>query len=118
MARPRSQCYSPHPVRPFMNHRYLAFTCVLSLVVVAMFALTAQSGGQQSGAAPPSAQAGAAAAARGQGGGRGGRGPITIHAARVLDGKGGMIQDGVVTVTGTKITAIGPRTPAMTAFTY
>ncbi len=104
-----------------MNHRYLAFACALSLVIVAMVALAAQSAGQQTGTAAgqQGAQAGTPAAARGQGGGRGrGNAPITIHAARVLDGRGGIIQDGVVTVNGTKITAIGPRTPDMTAFTY
>ncbi|TAK10533.1 MAG: amidohydrolase [Acidobacteria bacterium] len=40
-------------------------------------------------------------------GGRGGGGPITIRAARLFDGKGGVIPNGVVTVQGTKITAVG-----------
>jgi imidazolonepropionase-like amidohydrolase len=43
---------------------------------------------------------------------------VTIHAARVLDGKGGVIQDGVITVQGNRITAVGRRTPDMTSFTY
>jgi imidazolonepropionase-like amidohydrolase len=43
---------------------------------------------------------------------------ITIHAARILDGRGGVIQDGVVTVQANKITAVGPRTPQMNSFTY
>ena len=41
-----------------------------------------------------------------QGGGRGGGAPITIRAARVFDGTGKVIANGVVTVQGSKITAI------------
>jgi imidazolonepropionase-like amidohydrolase len=40
-------------------------------------------------------------------GGRGGGAPVTIRAARVFDGKGNVIENGVVTVTGSKITAVG-----------
>ncbi len=44
-----------------------------------------------------------------QGGrGRGGA-PITLHAARVFDGTGGLIRDGVVEITGSKITFVGQR---------
>jgi imidazolonepropionase-like amidohydrolase len=42
-----------------------------------------------------------------QGGGRGGNAPVTIRAARVFDGKGNVIENGVVTVQGSKITAVG-----------
>ena len=56
------------------------------------------------------------ATAPAQGRGRG-NAPITIHAARVLDGKGGMIADGVVTVMARKITAVGPAKPGET-YTY
>jgi imidazolonepropionase-like amidohydrolase len=40
-------------------------------------------------------------------GGRGGGAPITIRAARVFDGKGNVLDNGVVTVQGSKITAVG-----------
>jgi imidazolonepropionase-like amidohydrolase len=100
-----------------MTKRILAWTGGLFLIMAIVVGLTTQSGAQQRGTTPPQT----ANAARGQGGGRG-RGappaPVTIHAARVLDGKGGVIQDGVVTVVGTKIAAVGPRTPQMTSFTY
>ncbi|MEZ5318681.1 MAG: amidohydrolase family protein [Vicinamibacterales bacterium] len=44
-------------------------------------------------------------------GGRGrGRTPVTIHAARVIDGRGGMTTDAVVTIQGSRITAVGPAT--------
>src|SRR6187431_1859768 len=75
-----------------------------AVLATAMFA-------QQRGQTPPAGQgaggqgAGAQGAAAPQGGrGRGGGGgTITVHAARVLDGKGGVIENGVVTVQGTKI---------------
>ncbi len=92
-----------------MKHRYLVLAGVLSLMIV-LAGLTVQIGAQQSAATPPQT---APAGGRGRGGT-----PITIHAARVLDGKGGIIQDGVVTVQGTKITSVGPRTSGMTSFTY
>src|SRR4051812_8578275 len=58
-------------------------------------------------------------AGAGQGGrGRGGATPVTIHAARILDGNGSVIQDGVVTVQGNRITGVGRRTAEMTSFTY
>lgn len=44
-----------------------------------------------------------------QGGGRGGGAPITIRAARVFDGTGKVIPNGVVVVQGTKITAVDTR---------
>ena len=72
----------------------------------------------QRGQTPPPAGQGAAGqgagqgtapqAGRGQGRGGGGGGPITLHAARVLDGKGGVIENGVVTVQGTKIVSVAP----------
>lgn len=65
----------------------------------------------------PGQGAAAAAAGRGQGRGQGGgrgRGQITLHAARVFDGKGGVIENGLITVQGTKIVSIGPLTPGVT----
>ena len=35
---------------------------------------------------------------------------VTIKAARVIDGRGNVLNDGVVTVTGSKITAVSPQT--------
>src|SRR5262245_60433109 len=50
--------------------------------------------------------------------GRGAAQPITIKAARVIDGRGAVLDNAVVTVTGSKITAVGPQTPEMGALTY
>jgi imidazolonepropionase-like amidohydrolase len=41
-------------------------------------------------------------------------GPITIRAARVLDGRGGIVQNGVVEVRGSKITRIDERAGSVT----
>ncbi len=73
-------------------------------------------GAQQGRGAAPAGQAGQANA-QGQGRGRGGGQPVTIHAARVIDGKGGVIDNGVITIQGTKITAVGPATAGQT-YTY
>ncbi len=76
----------------------------LALVTFSLVALVAQGTGQTgrgAGAAAP-------AAAAGQGRGRGGA-PITIRAARVLDGKGAVLTNGVVEITGSKITAVDTR---------
>ncbi len=70
-------------------------------------------GAQQGRGAAPAGQAGQANA-QGQGRGRGGGQPVTIHAARVIDGKGGVIDNGVITIQGTKITAVGPATAGQT----
>ncbi|HLG05858.1 MAG TPA: amidohydrolase family protein, partial [Gemmatimonadales bacterium] len=43
--------------------------------------------------------------------------PVTLHAARVLDGKGGILLDAVVTVQGGRITRVAPAA-AGTAATY
>ena len=52
---------------------------------------------------------------RGAGAGRGGAGgPITIRAARVIDGRGGRITNGVIEVQGSKITSIDQRTGPVT----
>ena len=62
-------------------------------------------------AQPPPAQG----AGRGRGqSGRGGGGPITIRAARVLDGRGNTMRNAVVEVQGSKITAIDQRTGPVT----
>jgi imidazolonepropionase-like amidohydrolase len=98
-----------------MMNRIVGLTCRLFLIGIMIAGISAHGGAQQRGTTAPQTTAGG----RGQGRGRGAPpAPITIHAARVLDGKGGTIQDGVITVQGTKITAIGPRTPQMTSFTY
>ena len=47
-------------------------------------------------------------------GGRGAAQPITIRAARVLDGRGGTLAKGVVEVQGSKITAVDQRTGPVT----
>jgi imidazolonepropionase-like amidohydrolase len=54
-----------------------------------------------------------ATAGRGQGG-RGGNQPITIRAARVLDGRGNQLTNTVVEVQGSKIVAIDQRTGPVT----
>ncbi len=88
---------------------------LLFLTIILVIGLIAPSRAQQRATAPQPP----AAAGRGQGRGRGAPPvPVTIHAARIVDGKGGVIQDGVITVQGTKITAVGARTPQMTSFTY
>ncbi len=97
-----------------MKHEYMFSIWVLSLMTV-LLVLTTQIAGQGGGTPQ------ATGAPRGQAGGRGQRGApviITIHAARVLDGKGNVIPDGVVTVQGNRITAVGRRTADMTSFTY
>jgi imidazolonepropionase-like amidohydrolase len=60
----------------------------------------------------------AAPGAGDQRGGRGGGALVTLKAARVIDGRGGVIENGVVTVTGSKITAVGPQTPDAGPITY
>jgi imidazolonepropionase-like amidohydrolase len=44
--------------------------------------------------------------------GRGGQGPVTIHAARVLDGRGGVLTDATIVVEGGRITRIDQGAPA------
>jgi imidazolonepropionase-like amidohydrolase len=90
----------------------MAAGIVFMLAATALVAVAAQGAGGQGAQgqapAPP-------AAGRGQGqGGRGGRGMTTIHAARVLDGKGGVVQNGVITVQGTKIVSVAPATAGAT----
>ena len=81
--------------------------------VLAMVTLMAQRGAAPAGAAGQGA-APAAPAGRQGGGGRGGGGPVTIRAARVLDGLGHTLENGVIEVQGTKITAIDQRTGPVT----
>jgi imidazolonepropionase-like amidohydrolase len=57
---------------------------------------------------------GCAVAAVGAQGGRGNAQPITIRAARVLDGRGAAIEKGVVEVQGSKIVAVDQRTGPVT----
>jgi imidazolonepropionase-like amidohydrolase len=95
-----------------MKPKIAALTAALSLFAI-LLGLSVRIGAQTGTPAPQTTPA----AARGRGG-RGRGAPVTIHAARVLDGRGGVIEDGVVTVQGNKITAVGRRTPDMTSFTY
>src|SRR5262245_57421454 len=96
-----------------MNLRFATLVLVVCGAVAAMTTIDAQRG---QGAPPAQGQAG-----RGQGrgqGGQGGRGgpagPITIRAARVLDGRGATLANAVVEVQGSKITAIDQRTGPVT----
>jgi imidazolonepropionase-like amidohydrolase len=75
----------------------------LALVTFGLTALTAQGAGQTG----RGGGAGTAPAA-GQGRGRGNT-PITIRAAHVFDGKGALIDNGVVEVRGSKIIAVDQR---------
>ena len=52
-----------------------------------------------------------------QGRGRGNQ-PVTIKAARVIDGKGGSMDNAVVTVQGTKIVSVQPASAVTTPITY
>ena len=97
-----------------MSHRF-AVAFVFLFAATAFVALAAQGAtgrgqGQAGTTTPP--------AGRGQGQGRGGRGgPITLKAARVLDGRGGVVENGVVTVQGTKIVSVAPAKAGET-YTY
>jgi imidazolonepropionase-like amidohydrolase len=91
----------------------LARVSTLGLVCTLFLLCLATLGAQQGRGAAP---AGQQAAGRGQGRGRGGQ-PVTIHAARILDGKGGVIDNGVITIQGSKITAVGPAAAGQT-YTY
>jgi imidazolonepropionase-like amidohydrolase len=99
-----------------MSHRFIIIGAVAFVAATAFVAVAAQGGAQGQGAAGAGA-AGAATGARGQGQGRGRGGPMTLHAARVLDGKGGVIENGVVTVQGSKIASIAPAKAGET-YTY
>ena len=96
-----------------MAARSTGFLTAAVVTTLGAFAMTlgAQGGTPQT----PAGQTPAAAA--GQGRGRGG-GPITIRAARILDGKGGSIANGVITIQGTKITSVTPAAANQTAATY
>lgn len=92
-------------------------------VLCSMVFIAAVYASQQRGQTPPPAggtgAGGAQAQGRGQGQGRGrGGAPITIKAAHVLDGKGGSLSDAVITVQGSKITAIGPASSVTGPVTY
>src|SRR5690349_18494842 len=73
---------------------------------IAVAALSAQT--------PPAGQRGQGAPAQGRGGRGAAAGPITIRAARVLDGRGAAMANTVVEVQGSKITAIDQRTGPVT----
>src|SRR5262249_48483617 len=94
-----------------MNFRIATLVLVVCGAVGAKTPIDAQRG---QGATPAAGQAGRG---RGQGGpgGRGGpAGPITIRAARVLDGRGATLANAVVEVQGSKIAAIDQRTGPVT----
>ena len=101
-----------------MPHRFVAMGLVVAVAATAFVALAAQAGGQGqgagagAGAAPPAGRG----QAQGQGRGRGGA-PVTLHAARVLDGKGGVIENAVITIQGTKIASVAPAKAGET-YTY
>lgn len=98
-----------------MSHRSVFFGFVVALAASAFVAFAAQGGagrGQGQGAGAPPATPGGRA--QGQGGGRGRGGPITLHAARVLDGKGGVVENAVITVQGSKIVSIAPLAAGQT----
>src|SRR5262245_44738044 len=92
---------------------HLARFSALGVVCAALFVGFVTLGAQQGRGAAPAGQANAP----GQGRGRGGGQSVTIHAARVIDGKGGTIDNAVITVQGTKIATIGPATAGQT-YTY
>jgi imidazolonepropionase-like amidohydrolase len=96
----------------------LTFMCACVVTVLTLLA-SAQGQGQGAGTpAPPAQGRGAAPGAGGTGRGQGGRGgggqPITIRAARVLDGAGNVLENGVVEVQGSKISKIDQRTGPVT----
>ncbi len=98
-----------------MSHRSVFLGFVVALAASAFVAFAAQGGagrGQGQGAGAPPATPGGGG--QGQGGGRGRGGPITLHAARVLDGKGGVVQNAVITVQGSKIVSVGPMAAGQT----
>lgn len=100
-----------------MAARSTAFVTAAVVTALGAFAMTlgAQGGPPQT---PPAGQRGQTpAAAAGQGRGRG-NGPITIRAARVLDGKGGSIANGVITIQGTKITSVAAAASTQGPVTY
>lgn len=74
-----------------------------SLIAFGLTSLLAQ--GVQTGRA---AGAGTPPVTQGTGRGRGGA-PVTLRAARVFDGKGNVLSNGVIEVTGSKITAVDQR---------
>jgi imidazolonepropionase-like amidohydrolase len=87
---------------------HLARLTTLGVVCAVLLLALATLGAQQGRGAAPTGQAGQPAP-QGQGRGRGG-GPVTIRAARVIDGKGGVMDNAVITIQGTKITSVGPAT--------
>src|SRR3954447_8316865 len=99
-----------------LRSRVAVFALCGTFVVIAT--LTGQTpAGQPAAGQPPAgrAPAGQTPAPGGGGQGRGGGGqPVTIRAARVLDGKGNVLQNGVVEVAAGKITAVDQRTGPVT----
>jgi len=99
-----------------MTLRFAAIS-LASVALAASSALSAQTG---RASAPSFAQAAGQRGAPSAPGGRGqgGRGaanqPITIRAAKVLDGRGGTLENAVVEVLGSKITKIDQRTGPVT----
>ncbi len=84
---------------PFSRSLALSGVALLAFGVTAFAAHGADQGGRGAGAAPQGGQGG-----RGRGGA-----PVTIRAARVFDGKGTVIENGVVEVQGSKIIAVDKR---------
>src|SRR5204862_7277538 len=91
---------------------------VAAMVVISVGALAMTLGAQGGTPQIPVGQRGQTpAGTAGQGRGRG-NGPITIRAARVLDGKGGSIANGIITIQGSKITSVAPASANQAAVTY
>src|SRR6187397_2676966 len=80
----------------------LRMKLTVGLLALATAAVAAASVRALAGQATPPAQ------------GRGGAQPVTIRAARLLDGIGGTLQNGVIEIQGSKITAVDQRTGPVT----
>jgi imidazolonepropionase-like amidohydrolase len=99
------------------SFRSVAAGTVLTLAAAAFFGTAARGGAtaQTPGTAvqpQPTGAAYATAGAQGRGGGRGGS--VTLRAARVFDGRGGVLENAMITVQGSKIVSIGPAAAGTT----
>jgi imidazolonepropionase-like amidohydrolase len=86
---------------------------MLAAVCGAVLFVAAATHGQGTAQAQPTVR-GTQAGTGGRGQGRGGNASITIRAARVLDGRGNTLENAVIEVQGSKITAIDQRTGPVT----
>ena len=95
-----------------MTLRLLATRTIWPCALFAAMAVAAHSPEGRAQQPPPGPRGGAAQPTGGRGGAA--AGPTTIRAARVVDGRGGSISNGVVEVQGSKITKIDQRTGPVT----